>query len=128
MGQGVADQLNNHCGDGFVAYDAHLREEVFVIPCFVYIIADTPMANALSCTINSGSAIHPCRICHVSSKIEGEESLKAWFEVCIRQFETIDYNVDKTTCRKGYQGAERKQKLLSKITSNSLSMGGPVAN
>lgn len=82
MAGGVVDQVENQCGDGFLAYDGNLHEEVFVIPSILYIIADTPMASTLCCVMQS-AANHPCRQCHVSSKMENAEDLQTWFQVKI---------------------------------------------
>lgn len=81
MAEGIADQLNQHCGDGFLAFDAHAMEEVFVIPCFVLVILDNPMGNSLSGVMVGGAPRHPCRICHVDSTKETPEALLKWFQV-----------------------------------------------
>lgn len=80
MAQGVADQLNTHCGEGFVAFDAQSREEVFVIVCFVMVIADNPMANSLSSLMGT-AANHPCRKCKADSRMKDAESLTRWCQV-----------------------------------------------
>ena len=85
MASGIADQLHGHCGGGFLAYDAAEMEEVFVIPCFMFVMADNPMANSLCCVFETG-ARHPCRICKVDSRLTDGPSLVRWFEVsvCVR--------------------------------------------
>lgn len=96
MSEGVVDQLNRHCGDGFLAFDAHTREEVFVIPCVMYIIADTPMASNLCCVMQQ-KAIHPCRLCSVSSQLKNKDAVHEWFLVSTCRKLYITQSIDSDT-------------------------------